>query len=87
MVVIAISVVAQPLGGTLGGISLNRIGAVLVAAGGISDIFHSFESSAGRFCQQFLPGRKPNQMAKTVVFGLLYCLFLLLFDIRVDPKS
>ena len=34
-IVIAVLVIAQPLSGTIGGISLNWIGAALVAVGGI----------------------------------------------------
>lgn len=34
-IVIVILVIAQPLNGTLGGISLNWVGAVLVAIGGL----------------------------------------------------
>ena len=34
-IVIVIIVVAQPLSGTIGGISLNWIGAILVAIGGL----------------------------------------------------
>lgn len=34
-IVIAVLVILQPLSGTLGGISLNWIGAILVAVGGV----------------------------------------------------
>lgn len=34
-IVIVILVIAQPLNGTLGGISLNWIGAIIVATGGL----------------------------------------------------
>jgi hypothetical protein len=34
-IVIVLLIIAQPLNGTLGGISLNWVGAVLVATGGI----------------------------------------------------